>query len=112
MAQTATQRRAAQRRLAKDVKKGTMQKSSIGKASAKAAQRARSMFGSSDGHSASHALGQQFGNNNGSTTLVGGASKGRHAGSYDHAKDVASVSRTGDTAMGRHARGGPMSMGK
>lgn len=105
MAQTATQRRAAQRRLAKDIKRGTLKKSSIG-------ARARSMIGSSSGHDASHALGQQFGNNSGSTTLVGGPSRGKHAGSYNHAKDVDSVSRTGDTAMGRHARGGPMSMGK
>ena len=115
MAQSATQRRAAQRRLAKNVKSGNMGKTAIGKASAKAAaklKQAAGFTGSSSGHTATHALGQQFGNNSGSTTLVGGPSRGKHAGSYNHAKDVSSVARTGDTAMGRHARGGPMSMGK
>lgn len=112
MAQTATQRRAAQRKLAKAAKSGTMAKSSIGRASAKAAAKLRASIGQPSGHTAEHALGQQFGNNSGSTTLVGGASKGRHAGSYDHARDVSSVARTGDTAMGRHAKGGPFSRGK
>lgn len=112
MAQNVLQRRRQQKALAKQVKNGSMEKSSIGKASAKAAAKARAN-GSSSMETASHALSpSQFGNNSGSSTLVGGASKGRHAGSYDHAKDVSSVSKTGDTAMGRHARGGPMSMGK
>lgn len=112
MAQNALQRRRQQKALARQVKSGKMEKSSIGKASARAAEKARAQHGASSMEHASHALGPQFGNNSGSSTLVGGASKGRHAGSYDHAKDVSAVARTGDTAMGRHARGGPMSMGK
>ena len=109
MAQDALQRRRQQKALARKVRSGTLEKSSIGRASARAAEKARAMFGSSSGEHASHALGSQFGNSSGSTTLVGGPSKGRHAGSYNHAKDVSAVARTGDTAMGRHAKGGPMS---
>ena len=106
MAQTAQERRQAQKRNAKSVKSGSMgPKSKIGAKARQVASSAKSTASNVATSAKQHLSTDQFKNNSGSSTLVGGPAKGKHAGSYNHAKDVAAVSHTGDTSFGRHSKG-------